>query len=171
MGHIEIWKDVSGYKELYKISNYGKIKRLIGWKCLRERILKPGNNGRGHGWVYLYKNNRREKYYIHRLVLKAFTGLCPEGMECCHNDGNPGNNFIGNLRWDTHKNNNQDKVKHGTLVYGSKIKQSKLNNQDIIDIRNRYINGEYGTEIAKDYGVKFSAIYKILRHESWKHVK
>lgn len=171
MGHIETWKDIPGYEELYKISNHGKIKRLIGWKCRHERILKPGDNGRGHNWIYLYKNNRREKYYIHRLVLLIFTGPCPNGMEGCHNDGNPKNNFIVNLRWDTHRNNEQDKIRHGTSVCGSQIKQSKLNNQDVINIRNRHINGECVIDIAKHYSVKIRAIYKILKRESWKHVR
>lgn len=171
MDKAEIWRNVLGYEKLYQISNHGRVKRLIGWKCWRERVLKPGDNGRGHGWIYLYKNNIRKKCYIHRLVLKVFVGPCPNGMEGCHNDGNPRNNFIENLRWDTHKNNEQDKIKHGTLIYGSQIKQSKLNDQDIINIRNQYINGECVIDIAKHYSVKIRAIYKILKRESWKHVR
>ena len=163
MNEIEIWRDIQEYEKLYKVSNYGKIKRLIGWKCCRERILKPNDNGRGYNWVYLSKNNIRRKYYVHRLVLSSFVGSCPNGMEGCHNDGKTKNNFVENLRWDTHKNNNLDKIKHGTLVCGSKIKQSKLSNQNVIDIINRYMNGESGTNIAKDFGVKFTAIYRILR--------
>ncbi len=171
MNKIEIWKDVPKYEKIYKISNYGKVKRLVGWKCWHERILKSSDNGRGYNWVYLSKNNIRRKYYIHRLVLESFVGPCPQEMEGCHNDGKTKNNFIENLRWDTRKNNNRDKIKHGTLVCGSKIKQSKLSDQNVIDIINRYINGESGTNIAKDFCVNFSAIYKILRQESWKHVR
>lgn len=122
MDQIEIWKDIPGYKGLYQISNYGKVKRLIGWKCRNEKILKSGDNGRGHKWVYLFKNNIRKKHYNHRLVLENFIGSCPKDMGGCHNDGNPGNNFVGNLRWDTHKNNEQDKAKHGTLIRGSRIR-------------------------------------------------
>jgi hypothetical protein len=50
---------------------------------------------------------------IHTLVLEAFAGPRPEGMEGCHNDGNPTNNHIDNLRWDTRSANNQDTLRHG----------------------------------------------------------
>ncbi len=52
---------------------------------------------------------------IHRIVLEAFKGPCPEGMEACHNDGIPHHNRPENLRWDTHYNNMQDAKKHGVL--------------------------------------------------------
>lgn len=51
---------------------------------------------------------------VHRLVLEAFVGPCPEGMEGCHGDGDPTNNSLGNLRWDTATSNQLDKVRHGT---------------------------------------------------------
>lgn len=35
-------------------------------------------------------------------------------MECCHNDGNPSNNIVENLRWDTHSGNMMDRTLHGT---------------------------------------------------------
>lgn len=52
--------------------------------------------------------------YVHRLVLEAFVGPCPPGMVACHNDGDSANNAVGNLRWDTVKNNIGDKYRHGT---------------------------------------------------------
>jgi hypothetical protein len=39
---------------------------------------------------------------IHGAVLEAFVGPRPEGMEACHNNGNPAANRLENLRWDTH---------------------------------------------------------------------
>lgn len=34
-------------------------------------------------------------------------------MEVCHNDGNPANNVVTNLRWDTKKANARDRLMHG----------------------------------------------------------
>lgn len=51
--------------------------------------------------------------YIHRLVLEAFVGPCPDGMEALHSDGNKTNNNVDNLRWGTPSENNRDIVKHG----------------------------------------------------------
>jgi hypothetical protein len=39
------------------------------------------------------------------MVLFAFVGPCPEGMECCHENDVRDDNRIENLRWDTHANN------------------------------------------------------------------
>ena len=51
---------------------------------------------------------------MHRLVLAAFVGPLPEGKEVCHNNGNPGDNRLENLRYGTKSENNLDRVKHGT---------------------------------------------------------
>ena len=41
-----------------------------------------------------FKKRRR---YVHRLVLEAFVGPCPEGMVCRHLDGDRTNNRVENL--------------------------------------------------------------------------
>lgn len=46
-----------------------------------------------------------------RIVLLAFVGPPPPGTECCHGDGDPTNNRIGNLRWDTSSANRLDLVR------------------------------------------------------------
>jgi hypothetical protein len=55
--------------------------------------------------------------FVHRLVLEAFVGPCPEGMECRHLDGDPANNRLENLRWGTHRENAADQVRHGTAAW------------------------------------------------------
>jgi len=53
--------------------------------------------------------------FVHRLVLTAFTGPCPTGLEACHfPDTNPSNNYLENLRWDTRSANQKDAVRSGT---------------------------------------------------------
>ena len=41
-------------------------------------------------------NAKMEK--VHRLVLEAFVGPNPPGLECCHNNGDPSDNRVENLR-------------------------------------------------------------------------
>ncbi|QOV97160.1 HNH endonuclease [Rhodococcus pyridinivorans] len=60
------------------------------------------------------KSMRMLNRKVHRLVLEAFTGPCPDGMVGCHNDGDTTNNRLDNLRWDTPGANNRDKRTHGT---------------------------------------------------------
>lgn len=58
---------------------------------------------------------------VHHLVLITFVGERPEGAECCHNQNNPSNNNLVNLRWDTHLANVLDKEKHGTVYQRHKL--------------------------------------------------
>jgi hypothetical protein len=51
---------------------------------------------------------------VHNLVLEAFCGPRPEGYVACHNNGDPHDNRVENLRWDTYSSNNRDLVKHNT---------------------------------------------------------
>jgi hypothetical protein len=53
---------------------------------------------------------------VHRLVLEAFVGPCPIGMQCRHfPDPNPANCNLKNLQWGTPMENTEDKRVHGTL--------------------------------------------------------
>jgi hypothetical protein len=54
------------------------------------------------------------------LALEAFVGPRPDGFVGCHNDDDPLNNHISNLRWDTYSGNNRDLVRLGTHHQASK---------------------------------------------------
>lgn len=87
-----------------------------GWRRLRplKCPLDSAYSRKGYMSVSLTHEDVRKTISVHRLVLMAFVGPCPSGMEACHNDGDPSNNSLSNLRWDTHKNNMADCIKHGT---------------------------------------------------------
>lgn len=102
----EEWRDIEGHEGLYQVSNTGKVKSLRSGK-----ILKTESGEWGHQRVNLGRRERGLR--VHRLVLEAFVGPCPPGMECCHNNGDPSDNRVENLRWDTKKSNAADKRKHG----------------------------------------------------------
>ena len=56
--------------------------------------------------------------YIHHLVLQAFHGPKPEGMECRHYpDRDVNNNRADNLLWGTHKQNVHDQIEMGTFSF------------------------------------------------------
>ena len=84
-----------------------------GWIIGTERRqLAQGKNKRGYKLVGI----RRGSWIgigVHRLVLLAFRGAPPPGMECRHLDGDPGNNQLSNLVWGTRKQNAADTIRHG----------------------------------------------------------
>lgn len=117
----ERWLPIPGWEDIYQVSDQGRV-----WGIPRERtrggILKPIKvNKWGHLEVTLHGGpGVRERWLIHRLVMLAFVGPCPEGEEVRHLDGNPGNNTLANLAYGTHGQNNRDAVEHGTHFNASK---------------------------------------------------
>lgn len=101
----EIWKDIKGYEGLYQVSNLGKVKRLVGKGCKKERIIKP-NLVRGYCQVRLSKDGTVKPLYLHRIILETFNPI--EGMDkldCNHRDENKENNCLNNLEWLSRKEN------------------------------------------------------------------
>lgn len=181
--HDEIWRDIRYFEGFYQISNFGRIKslarvipkisrggRIVNLR-LRERFLKPGD-AKGYLFVMLSKNGKQSRHLIHILVLEHFVSARPHRkMEGCHNDGNYKNNKLDNLRWDTHKGNHQDRLRHGTSNRGIKNGCAKLTDDCVRSIRSMYGTGNY---LMKDLGVIFSVhpviIRRVVRGLSWKHV-
>lgn len=87
------------------------------------RVLKTGTRGPyGHRAVNLCSTDCRPRTVaVHRLVLEAFVGPCPPGMECCHNNGVASDNRLCNLRWDTSSENKYDWVRSGTHHQANKL--------------------------------------------------
>ena len=98
----EIWKDISGYKGLYQISNKGRVK---SFRQNSPRVLKNNDNGNGYLIVHFKVKNIRKPKYIHRLVSVAFIINTYNKQEVNHKDGNKHNNSVNNLEWCTRSEN------------------------------------------------------------------
>jgi hypothetical protein len=105
---------------------------------------------------------------VHRLVLEAFIGLRPEGLECCHADGVRTNNRLENLRWDTHASNIADMRRHGTDPSGERHGMAKLTEQDVREIRRRYETGAVSqASLALEFGVTQTCVGNAVRRVTW----
>jgi hypothetical protein len=172
----EIWKDIPDCQH-YQASNLGRIRSLDrvvrnigGTRIHRGKILKQSNHPQGYFMVATCHEGKVQMHAVHRLVIRAFLGLPDKGMQTCHNDGNPANNHIDNLRYDTVINNHKDKQKHNTIRCGEKCAWATTNNESVIAMRNRRAAGESLPSIAKDYNMSKANISRICRGELWKHV-
>ena len=114
----ERWLPVPDWEGLYEVSDQGRVRSLdrlsANGRKLKGRPLKSAADRAGYRLVWLHRNSQRRMFILHRLVLLAFVGPCPEGMEGCHDNGDPGDNRLSNLRWDTKSANCLQKVEHGT---------------------------------------------------------
>ena len=109
----EIWKDITGYEGLYKVSNLGMVKSLErkvwngkGYIIVRERILKPGKDKGGYLKVHLCKDGKAKSILLHRLVADEFIDNIDNLPQINHKDENPSNNNVNNLEWCTQYYNN-----------------------------------------------------------------
>lgn len=132
---------------------------LRGW--LRKHKARPVAM-----FVALRRDGQTFEVRIHRLVLEAFVGPCPAGMEGCHNDGNPQNNALDNLRWDTHAANHLDSVRHGTKVNppvmsGEAHPNSRLTDAEVAIIKSHQARRGLHAELAREFKVSQTTIGRI----------
>ena len=121
----------------YRVSSDGRVESCWtrrGRLCVPVETwlpLKPILRN-GYPTVNLARGGKKTACKIHRLVLEAFVGPCPEGMLACHNDGDRANSRVENLRWDTPKANSDDTLRHGTRAMGAKCGATKLNEDEVV---------------------------------------
>lgn len=113
----EQWRPVVGWEDLYLVSSHGRVRSLHkgrGVKNSSDGILKFRSLIWGYPRVILTRKGKPSSRSVHSLVIEAFVGPRPEGMDVCHNDGNPLNSHVSNLRYGTRSENILDAVVHGT---------------------------------------------------------
>ena len=137
--------------------------------------LKTQRHGAGYRIAVLRRHRKKGtsiRLYVHVLVLEAFVGPCPKGMECLHGDGNPSNNALSNLRWGTRVENAGDKILHGTHIEGEDSHLAKLTEGQVREIRALYsIRRLKQKTIAKMYGVSKETVSRVCRRVNWKNVE
>lgn len=157
---MEIWKDIPGYEGKYQASSLGRIRSLdrqigtpgtVGCKFMKGRVLRPGPTKDGHLYVVLGHGAAGKP--VHQLIALTFIGPRPEGMDVCHNDGDPTNNRADNLRYDTRTNNILD-------VYRAGKRWRKLSLEDVRAILQEPMSVT-GVSLAKKYNVSAQAISRI----------
>lgn len=118
----EQWRPIPGYEGFYEVSDHGRVRSVdrvvtaIDGRSMRYsgKMLSGKVDKHGRHMVALSRPGHRTRTpLIHRLVLEAFVGPRPEGMECCHWDDDKTNNHLSNLRWDTKKANARDALRNG----------------------------------------------------------
>lgn len=170
----EEWRDVPGW-EAYEVSNTGRVRskdRHITHSNGTRRIyhgkeLKCYTQHDGYRQAHLRNQSRTRNTHVHRLVAEAFLGPCPDGYEVCHCDGNPSNNHVSNLRYDTRAGNHADKLAHGTAQRGEKNGASKLTLLKVMAIKELLRLEWSQSSIADIFSINPSTVSLIRRGKKW----
>jgi hypothetical protein len=168
----EVWKAIPGYAG-YEASNFGNIRsyRSVSRKSpIRQtpKLLKL-RNGKNNRPIITLRIDKGiwKTIQVDRAVTLCFLGAKPDHKEICHNDGNPWNNHVDNLRYDTHINNMADKVDHGTNNDGENHGLAKLTEVQIQEIRSRYRAGEFQRQLATEFDITQTCVSRIILGKSW----
>lgn len=110
---LENWREIAGY-DCYQISDLGRIRSLArdidmpnGQKRhVLEIIMSTKSEVHGHPVVWLSKEGKDKKHFVHRLVAEAFL-IPPTSDVVNHKDLNKKNNRLWNLEWATFSQNTQ----------------------------------------------------------------
>ena len=166
----EAWRAVPEWPA-YEVSDLGRVKRVAGGKgSHRAHILNARRNG-NVDYLAVCLSHRRQpgRFLVHRLVLTAFVGPCPDGMEAAHINGCKTDNRLANLQWVTHRENESHKLLHGTHSIGEKNGCAKLTEADVRWIRDNYGPLSYA-KIARRFGVRRETIRDVVTRRNWNHV-
>lgn len=159
----EEWRKIPTFPT-YEASDLGRIRH-------GEKVLIPVTTAYGYQQCTICFEGKRFTRFIHRLVADAFLPPRPSPKhQTAHNDGTRSNNTPSNLRWCTAKENNADKVIHGTWQGGENHAQAKLCDSKIKEIRHLHENGVDQLSLSRRFGIGRRTVNGIVRRQSWKHV-
>lgn len=167
----EIWKDVSGFEGIYKVSNKSRIMSLPRKSVPNKVILKQVVSTNG----YLVVNLSGIVCYSHRIIAKEFIPNPENKPQVNHKNGIKNDNRLYNLEWVTHQENIQHGHDLGLWKYadskGENHNSCKLTDQDVLNIRSLYKSGSFThKEIAKAYDIGRRQIGKIINRKAWTHI-
>lgn len=179
----EEWRPVVGHEGLYEVSDHGRVMSIrrtvtvysarFAGPCTRRvepRILKESLSG-GYARLVLSRDRIKRGVAAHTLVLEAFVGPAPPNHETAHFDGDRGNNMLTNLRWATKADNAKDKIRHGTVIRGEKVKRATLTDHQAGEAKRRLRLGHRQVDIARDLGVTKFVIWSMSKGLCWTHVE
>lgn len=116
----------------------------------------------------LHRDGKSWFRYVHRLVLEAFVGPCPKGMECCHEDDNYTNNRLGNLRWDTRLASCRDAGRNGVRARGERHGSAKLKEGQVLAIYAAWHERDIPySRLREKFGVGLATISNICNGKTW----
>jgi hypothetical protein len=165
------------YKEIPRLPGYRfgddgsywsrRIRGRVGlrdtWTRLKGTVCR-----RGYRRVCVHIDNKPDHQFLHRLILEAFVGPRPPGMEACHRNGDRLDNRLCNLRWGTPESNVEDKWRHGNIARGERIANSRLTKESVAGIRLLASEGKSTRILAEQFGVGHTTIRNVVQKRTWK---
>jgi hypothetical protein len=157
---LERWRPI--FRTGYEVSDQGRIRQ-------GQNILKLGHTVDGYPRIGLKTAaNHWRPYCVHTLVLTAFVGPRPAGLECRHLNGNPSDNRLENLVWGTRRENVEDRYTHGRGYCGERHLSAKLTWEQVDIIRAVKARPGINDQLADLFDVSSGLISLIRLGKRWR---
>lgn len=132
----ERWLPVVGFEGLYEVSDLGRLRSLgrVDNRGRRRapRLMRGSPDGENYIVVVLTAAGvdgapgRRLPERMHVLVLEAFVGPRPSGVDACHANDIPTDNRLVNLRWDVRSANRADAIRNRSRLTTSRLPGARI---------------------------------------------
>jgi hypothetical protein len=162
-------RPLDGWMKGYAVGDDGSV-----WSCrkavsggfedhwTKKKLTRAGQ----YLCVNLKKYGRSTKCDVHALVLLAFVGPCPAGMECRHFPDNSGtNNRLTNLQWAPRKINASDRKRLGSNKGGRKLTRKSVRRIRLLRSKGWKID-----KLADEFGVTACNVSLVTRRKTWRTV-
>ena len=172
----EEWRPIPGF-DGYDVSSLGRVRswRKAGRGAGKRRewplLLSVNRNKAGYSVAPLFIGGRirPSKKLVHGLVLLAFVGPCPDGLQTCHfPDRDPSNNRLSNLSYGTAQDNADDRRVHGTIARGERNGSSKISDAACARLRSLPPSTATFHGYASAFGLTVDQVIRIYHGQSRK---
>lgn len=169
----EQWRAVVGYEGAYEVSNLGRVRSVdrvtTHGRRWRGRMLRQRTTCWGYAEVQLRWGDQPEHKKIHTMVLEAFVGPRPEGLEARHRDDDKSNNQLDNLMWGTSAENKADAIANGRFARGERSGLAKIRDADVLIVLQAVIEAPTRV-VAQRFGVSSTAVSHLVQRRTFAHV-
>ena len=155
-----VWKPIKEWENLYYVNENGEVLNIK-----TNRLIKGDINNYGYHRVCLYdrKNNKKKRYFRHRLVAIHFINNPNGYTEVNHIDGDKSNNTIENLEWSSRKQNERHSRKE---IHSKEYKPYK-----VVFCDGKILIFDFKSDLSKMVGVTTSCIKQWLHKETYGYKK
>jgi hypothetical protein len=169
---MEVWKKAVDAFAHVEVSSSARVRvkeRIVlcvrnGISCTQRRpakLLSPWVGNAGYLQVAVKVGTKRRKFFVHRLVGRAFVKGYKCGLTINHIDGNKLNNSIENLEWITLAENTRKQWETGLVnLRGENHPSHKLTDQQVKCIRQ---SNQKSSVLARLFQVSDSLVCRIRK--------
>lgn len=152
------------YSDLYKLSNYGRIKVISTGTILTQQI-----SNKGYRHVLFWRDGKAKKAYSHIVIAVAFIQNVHNKPIVNHKDGMKLNCEHNNLEWSTQLENIRHAMDAGLAkkAFGSRASKAKLTESQAIELYNSNLSSK---ELSEKYGITARSVRAIKTGKNWKYL-